>query len=82
MLKDPCKDYGFMIQLIREGKGMSQDELAMRTGTTRKFIQDTECSRVFPSDGFIAALASALDVSFIELKERIWCDEPEKCVIW
>jgi transcriptional regulator with XRE-family HTH domain len=82
MLKDPCKDYGFMIQLIREEKGMSQDELAVRTGTTGRFIQDTESGKVFPSDGFIVDLASALDVSFIELKERIWCDEPEKCVKW
>jgi transcriptional regulator with XRE-family HTH domain len=71
-----------MIQLIREGKGMSQDELAVRTGTTGRFIQDTESGKVFPSDGFIVDLASALDVSFIELKERIWCDEPEKCVKW
>ena len=82
MLKDPCKDYGFMIQIIREGKGISQDELAMRTRTTRRFIQDTESSKVFPSDRFIYELSAALDVPFNDLKDRIWCDEPENCVKW
>jgi transcriptional regulator with XRE-family HTH domain len=82
MLKDPCKNYGFMIQLIREGKGMTLEELAKRTKTTARFIQDTETSRVFPSDRFIYELSVALDVPFNDLKDRIWCDEPEECGIW
>jgi ribosome-binding protein aMBF1 (putative translation factor) len=79
MLKDPCKDYGFIIQMIREGAGMSVEELAFRTETSVRFILYTESSRVFPSDKYIELLSQALDIPFNELKERIWCEKPDEC---
>lgn len=79
MLKDPCKDYGFMIHMFREGAGMSIEELAFRTETTVRFILDTEASRVYPSDKYIELLSQALDIPFNKLKERIWCGKPDEC---
>ncbi|MBT2643463.1 helix-turn-helix transcriptional regulator [Bacillus sp. ISL-41] len=79
MLRNPCKEYGFIIQIIREGLGMSIEELAFRTETSPKFIQDTESSKVYPSDKYIELLSNALDIPFNELKERIWCEKPDEC---
>lgn len=79
MLKEPCKDYGFIIQFLREGKSLSVSELACMTRTTPVFIENTEKSKVHPSQPYIETLASALGVSYNELWERIWCDDPEQC---
>jgi transcriptional regulator with XRE-family HTH domain len=79
MLKEPCKGYGLVIQFVREGKGLSVSELALRTGTSPRFIEDAESSKVHPSDAFIDSLARALEMSEQELYGRIWCEDHESC---
>ena len=58
---------GTMIKRLREGKKMTQQELAEIIGVSDKAISKWETGRGYPDIALIEALADALGVSIIEL---------------
>lgn len=56
---------------IRLAKGFSQDELGEQCGLSRNYIGNLERQEHSPSLDAMAAIASALDVSLIELLTKI-----------
>ena len=58
---------GTMIRLLREGKSMTQHQLAEMIGVSDKAISKWETGRGYPDISLIEPLANALGVSIIEL---------------
>ena len=58
---------GSLIKKLREGKGMTQEELAYKVCVSAKAVSKWETGRGFPDIGLIESLARALDISVIEL---------------
>ena len=58
---------GSLIKKLREGKGMTQEELADKVCVSAKAVSKWETGRGFPDIGLIESLAKALDISVIEL---------------
>lgn len=58
---------GTMIRRLREGKKMTQLQLAEKLSVSDKAISKWETGRGYPDISLIEALADALDVSVIEL---------------
>lgn len=58
---------GATIKTIREGKGLTQAELADVLGVTPKAVSKWETGKGFPDISLLEALANALDTSVIEL---------------
>lgn len=67
--------FGNRIRLLRIKAGLSQDELAERTGTHRTYIGSIERGTGNPSLKNIRNLAIALDISLEELFEKIDVDK-------
>ncbi|MBO4717206.1 MAG: helix-turn-helix domain-containing protein, partial [Spirochaetales bacterium] len=58
---------GSLIKKLREGKRMTQEELADKVCVSAKAVSKWETGRGFPDIGLIESLAKALDISVIEL---------------
>lgn len=59
------KDVANNIRIIREARGLSQVELAERSGLSRSTIQSIEVMRVSPTVRALFAIAHALDVDVV-----------------
>ena len=64
------KAFGRAIRHIREQKGISQEELALRCGLHRTYISDVERGERNIGLINIAAIAHGLNVSLVELFEE------------
>ena len=58
---------GAVIRRLREGKGMTQEELAERIYVSGKAVSKWETGQGFPDISLLEPLAKALDISVIEL---------------
>ena len=58
---------GATIRKLREHKGMTQEELAARIHVSAKAVSKWETGKGFPDISLLEPLASALDISVIEL---------------
>ena len=58
---------GTMIKRLREGRGMTQGELASLIDVSAKAVSRWECARGYPDITLLEPLASALGVSVAEL---------------
>jgi len=58
---------GAVIRRLREGKKMTQEELAERIHVTSKAVSKWETGQGFPDISLLEPLAKALDISVIEL---------------
>lgn len=58
---------GSVIRTLREGRKMTQEELAERLHVSSKAVSKWETGRGFPDISLLEALAKALDISVIEL---------------
>lgn len=58
---------GAVIRRLREGKNMTQEELAQKLYVSSKAVSKWETGRGFPDISLIEPLAGALDISVIEL---------------
>lgn len=58
---------GAVIRRLREGKGMTQEELARRIHVSGKAVSKWETGQGFPDLSLLDPLARALDISVIEL---------------
>jgi len=58
---------GGVIRALREGKGMTQDELAERIHVSGKAVSKWETGQGFPDISLLEPVAKALDISVIEL---------------
>lgn len=66
-------DFGSKLMKIREGLGLSREDLAERSGHTPEFITDIETNRSAPSVGFLIKLSEILDIdpgTFLNQDER------------
>ncbi len=57
------------LQGLREGQGLSRDDLARRSGLPNEIIGDLESGRLRPGPGIMMALASGLGVSPSTVKQ-------------
>lgn len=55
-------NYGKAIRVARAARGISQVELAHRTGLNNKYLSSIEAGRRAPSGDALSSLAKALDV--------------------
>lgn len=67
--------FGQRIRTLRHAMGWSQEDLAERTGLDRTYISSVERGQRNISLNNIAALATALEVSFAELFEGLKPDD-------
>jgi transcriptional regulator with XRE-family HTH domain len=67
---------GERIEEIRLKRGLSQGELAKRTGLTQGFIWQVEAGRKEPGKRALVALARALSVSLDELLPVVTQEAP------
>ena len=58
---------GAAIRRLREGKRMTQEELAEKIHVSSKAVSKWETGRGFPDISLLKPLAEALDISVIEL---------------
>lgn len=58
---------GAMIKRLREGRGMTQSELARIVDVSDKAVSRWECGRGYPDITLLEPLSSALGVSVVEL---------------
>ncbi|MBE6817727.1 MAG: helix-turn-helix domain-containing protein [Ruminococcaceae bacterium] len=58
---------GSVIRSLREGKGMTQEQLAQKLFLSSKTISKWETGNGFPDINLLEPLAAALDISVIEL---------------
>lgn len=58
---------GRRLRALREGKGLSQGELAQKARITREYVNKLEAGRYDPTVGVVQRLAKALGVSVTEL---------------
>lgn len=58
---------GAVIRRLREGKKMTQEELAERVCVSSKAVSKWETGQGFPDISLLEPLAKALDISVIEL---------------
>ncbi len=58
---------GTMIKRLREGRGMTQHQLAHKIGVSEKAVSKWETGRGYPDISLIEPLAGVLGVSIIEL---------------
>ena len=65
---EPC-EMGRMIRRFRKFRGLTQHELAMRTGTSTKFISNVETGKETAEIGKVFLLVRMLDIGmqFIDL---------------
>ena len=64
------KAFGKAVREMREGIGISQEELANRSGLHRTYISDVERGERNIGLGNVEAISKGLGVSLIELFER------------
>jgi len=57
------------IRQLRESKGLTQAELAVQAGVTRKTIWNLETGNTFPNLAILLAIAIILGVAWSELYE-------------
>lgn len=58
---------GTVIKRLREGKGLTQEQLAEKINVSSKAVSKWETGRGFPDISLLEGLAKALDISVIEL---------------
>ena len=58
---------GDVVRRLREGKKLTQEELAERLFVSSKTVSKWETGKGFPDIGLLEPLAKALDISVIEL---------------
>ena len=61
-----AKTFGQTLKLIREDRGLSQEELAFKTDLHRTYISLLERDRKSPSLRTVTAVATALGMSLLE----------------
>ena len=61
-----AKTFGQTLKLIREDRGLSQEELAFKTDPHRTYISLLERDRKSPSLRTVTAIATALGMSLLE----------------
>lgn len=66
-MKSIEKSFGQRIKQLRRQRGLSQEELAFRSGVHRTYLGGIERGERNPSLRNIAAVARALDISLSEL---------------
>ena len=64
---DPDKRFGKMVEHLRKEKGLSQEELAFRSGISRSYMGVIERGEKSPSIGTITRVAKGLGVNISEL---------------
>ncbi len=60
------EDFAKIIRTARQGKGMSQDELAQRVGESISTLKSIESGRQKPTEKTIRGLERELDISLLE----------------
>ena len=66
-----AKTFGQTLKLIREDRGLSQEELAFKTDLHRTYISLLERDRKSPSLRTVTAIAAALGMSLLEFIRRM-----------
>ena len=66
-----AKTFGQTLKLIREDRGLSQEELAFKTDLHRTYISLLERDRKSPSLRTVTAIATALGMSLLEFVRRM-----------
>ena len=66
-----AKTFGQTLKLIREDRGLSQEELAFKTDLHRTYISLLERDRKSPSLRTVTAIATALGMSLLEFIRRM-----------
>jgi transcriptional regulator with XRE-family HTH domain len=69
MPPDPA--LGVAVRQLREARGLSQEALAYRAGTTYGTINRLELAQSAPAWGTVRAIADALDITLTELAAAI-----------
>ncbi len=67
MKESITKKFGARVRLLRAKKGLSQEDLAFRTGVHRTYLGGIERGERNPSLKNIAAIAKALDTTLSDL---------------
>ena len=57
------------IKFERQKKGLSQEEVALKSGLSRNAIWKIESGRVSPTVDSLEKIATALDIEFLELMD-------------
>ncbi|NMC31582.1 MAG: helix-turn-helix transcriptional regulator [Veillonellaceae bacterium] len=65
------KTYGQTLKLIREARGLSQEELAFKTDLHRTFISLLERDRKSPSLRTVTTIATALGMTLLDFVQRM-----------
>ena len=65
------KTYGQTLKLIREARGLSQEELAFKTDLHRTYISLLERDRKSPSLRTVTKIATALGMTLLEFVQRM-----------
>jgi len=66
-MKNLAKRLGARIKALRKSRGLSQEQLAEKTGITPKYLSRLEVGQQNPSIETLAKLTEALDVELWEL---------------
>ena len=64
---DISKQFGMRLKYLREQKGLTQEELSLRSDVNQKYISDLEQGRRNPTLKVMERLAIALDITLSEL---------------
>ena len=73
------KKFGEYIVLLRNEKGLAQQELAKMLRVTKKAVSKWERGQRFPDIQLVESLASALGVSIIEIMKSEKIDDQNFC---
>lgn len=65
-----AKQLGYKIQELRKEKGMTQEDLAEKTGLSVRTIQRIESGEVDPRNYTLHVIAEALEIEITELKKE------------
>src|SRR4051794_10917035 len=69
--------FGATIRRLRKQRGLTQEELANKTGIAQKYVSALERGqRTNPSREVVSALAKALQVPVTDLAKAAWGDNP------
>ena len=72
-MEDVCKVLGGNVKALRQGLGISQEELAFRAELDRTYISQIERGVSNPSVFVLLKVANVLDVELVDLLgKRLW----------